>query len=160
MAWQTDWPVYALEGNIRSTGATLIWLGQLLGRTPDELAELAAPSSNGVHLVPAFGGLGAPWWDDSAVGLLSGLSFGTGLPQIARAALESIAFQVEDVVAALERASGPVNTLLADGGPTSNRALMQLQADTSGRRVACALATRPVRARRCASRRAGRRRLG
>jgi glycerol kinase len=140
VAWQTEWPVHALEGNIRSTGATLIWLGQVLGYTPDELAELAASSSDGVHLVPAFGGLGAPWWDDSAVGLLSGLSFGTGLPQIARAALESIAFQVEDVVAALERASGPVNTLLVDGGPTSNRALMQLQADTSGRRVARAAA--------------------
>ena len=82
------------------------WLAELLGSTPDELAALAAPSSDGVHLVPAFGGLGAPWWDDAAVGLLSGLTFGTRLPQIARAALESIAFQVEDVVAALDRATG------------------------------------------------------
>jgi glycerol kinase len=93
-----------------------------------------------VHLVPAFGGLGAPWWDDAAVGLLSGLTFGTRLPQIARAALESIAFQVEDVVAALDRATGDVQTLLADGGPTANRTLMQLQADTGGRRVERALA--------------------
>src|SRR4051794_19924818 len=81
-----------------------------------------------------------PWWDDAAVGLISGLSFGTRLPQIARAALESIAFQVEDVVAALDRATGEVQTLLADGGATANRTLMQLQADTSGRRVERALA--------------------
>ena len=140
VAWQTEAPVHALEGNIRSTGATLTWLAKVVGRTPEELAELAADSSDGVHLVPAFGGLGAPWWDDAAIGVLAGLRFGTGLPQIARAAVESIAFQVEDVVAALERASGPIGTLLADGGPTANRTLMQLQADTSGRRVARALA--------------------
>jgi glycerol kinase len=140
VAWQADAPVYALEGNIRATGATLTWLAELLGSTPDQLAALAAPSSDGVHLVPAFGGLGAPWWDDAAVGLLSGLTFGTRLPQIARAALESIAFQVEDVVAALDRATGDVQTLLADGGPTANATLMQLQADTSGRRVERALA--------------------
>jgi glycerol kinase len=140
VAWQADAPVYALEGNIRATGATLTWLAELFGTTPGELAALAAPSSDGVHLVPAFGGLGAPWWDDAAVGLISGLSFGTRLPQIARAALESIAFQVEDVVAALDRATGEVQTLLADGGATANRTLMQLQADTSGRRVERALA--------------------
>jgi glycerol kinase len=140
VAWQADSPVYALEGNIRASGATLTWLAELLGTTPEELAALAAPSSEGVHLVPAFGGLGAPWWDDTAVGLISGLSFGTRLPQIARAALESIAFQVEDVVAALDRATGDVQTLLADGGPTTNQTLMQLQADTSGRRVERALA--------------------
>jgi glycerol kinase len=140
VAWQAGAPVYALEGNIRSSGATLTWLARLLGTTPEELAALAAPSSDGVHVVPAFGGLGAPWWDDAAVGLISGLSFGTRLPQIARAALESIAFQVEDVVAAVDRATGEVQTLLADGGATANRTLMQLQADTSGRRVERALA--------------------
>jgi glycerol kinase len=140
VAWQADAPVYALEGNIRSSGATLTWLAGLLGTTPEELAALAAPSSDGVHVVPAFGGLGAPWWDDAAVGLISGLSFGTRLPEIARAALESIAFQVEDVVAAVDRATGEVQTLLADGGATANRTLMQLQADTSGRRVERALA--------------------
>ena len=140
IAWQADAPVYALEGNIRASGATLTWLAELLNSTPDQLAALAAPSSDGVHLVPAFGGLGAPWWDDAAVGLLSGLTFSTRLPQIARAALESIAFQIEDVVAALDRATGDVQTLLADGGPTANPTLMQLQADTSGRRVERALA--------------------
>jgi glycerol kinase len=140
VAWDDGQPAYAYEGNIRSSGATLVWLAELMGVTPDEIATAAAESSEGVHLVPAFGGLGAPWWDDDAHGLMSGLSFGTRLPHVARAALESIAFQIEDVVAAVERESGPVEALLADGGPTSNHVLMQLQADTSGRRVDRALA--------------------
>ncbi len=140
IAWDDGAPAYAVEGNIRATGATLTWLAALLGRTPAELAALAGPSSEGLHLVPAFGGLGAPWWDDEAVGLLSGLTFGTGAPQLARAALESIAFQVEDVVDAVHREVHPVRTLLADGGPTANATLMQLQADTSGRRVEVARA--------------------
>jgi glycerol kinase len=135
IAWDDGQPAYAVEGNIRATGATLTWLAALLGRTPAELAALAAPSSEGVHLVPAFGGLGAPWWDEDAVGLLTGFTLGTGAPQLARAALESVAFQVEDVVDAVHREVHPVQTLLADGGPTANAALMQLQADTSGRRV-------------------------
>jgi glycerol kinase len=127
---------HALEGNIRSSGATLVWLGRLFGLDAAAVAAQAAASSDGVHLVPAFGGLAAPWWDDEAVGLVSGLTFSTRLPQLARAALESIAFQVEDVVAAIESATGRVGTLLADGGPTANPVLMQLQADTSGRTVA------------------------
>src|SRR3954452_10379298 len=139
VAWDAGTPRYAYEGNIRATGATLTWLAEFLGTTPAELAERAADSSDGVHLVPAFGGLGAPWWDDAAVGTISGLTFGSRVPHLARAALESIAFQVEDVVAAAERHVGPIATLLADGGPTSNAALMQLQADTSGRRVERAL---------------------
>jgi glycerol kinase len=140
VAWDDGQPAYAFEGNIRASGATLTWLAELFGMTPDAVASAAADSSDGVHLVPGFGGLGAPWWDDDAVGLLTGLSFGTRLPQVARAGLESIAFQVEDVVAAVERESGPVEALLADGGPTANPVLMQLQADTSGRRVERALA--------------------
>jgi glycerol kinase len=140
IAWDDGSPAYAFEGNIRATGATLIWLAALLDTTPAELADRAAPSSDGLHLVPAFGGLGAPWWDDEAVGLLSGLTFATRAPQLIRAALEAIAFQVEDVVAAMDGEAGPVATLLADGGPTANAALMQLQADTSGRRVEVARA--------------------
>jgi glycerol kinase len=137
IGWHDDrGPAYALEGNIRSSAATLAWLGRLFGLAPAAVAERAAPESDGVHLVPAFGGLGAPWWDDDAVGLISGLTFASGLPQLARAALESIAFQVEDVVAAVDAVAGPVETLLADGGPTANPVLMQLQADTSGRTVA------------------------
>jgi glycerol kinase len=140
VAWDDGRPAYAFEGNIRASGATLTWLAEFLGTSPGALADLAAASSEGVHLVPGFGGLGAPWWDDEAVGLISGLSFGSRLPHLARAALESIAFQVEDVVAAVDRDVRPVDALLADGGPTDNAALMQLQADTSDRRVERALA--------------------
>jgi glycerol kinase len=137
IAWDDDGDVaHAFEGNIRSTGGTLTWLAELLGTTPAALAVQAADSADGVHLVPAFGGLAAPWWDDAAVGLISGLTFATRIPQLARAALESIAFQVEDTVAAID---APVETLLADGGPTGNPTLMQLQADTSGRAVARSL---------------------
>lgn len=136
VAWDDGRPAYAVEGNIRSAGATLTWLAGLLCRSPAELAELAATAtSDGVYLVPAFNGLGAPYWDETAVALLSGLSLGTGVPQLARAALESITYQIEDVVAAVDAYGGRVETLLADGGPTANGALMQLQADTSGRAV-------------------------
>jgi glycerol kinase len=137
IGWEDERGVrHALEGNIRSSGATLTWLARLFGLEPAAVAEAAAPGSDGVHIVPGFGGLAAPWWDDGAVGLISGLTFASRLPQLARAALESIAFQVEDVVAAIEGATGRVETLLADGGPTANPVLMQLQADTSGRVVA------------------------
>ena len=85
VAWDDGQPAYAFEGNIRASGATLTWLAELFGMTPDAVASAAADSSDGVHLVPGFGGLGAPWWDDDAVGLLTGLSFGTRLPQVARA---------------------------------------------------------------------------
>jgi glycerol kinase len=141
VAWQDEHgPAHAFEGNIRSTGGTLSWLARLFDTTPAALAGAAAASSGGVHLVPGFGGLAAPWWDDDAVGLISGLTFATRREQLARAALESIAFQVEDTVAAIEALVGPVQTLLADGGPTANRTLMQLQADTGGRDVARSLA--------------------
>ncbi|MEV4641225.1 FGGY family carbohydrate kinase [Actinoplanes sp. NPDC049548] len=135
IAWQLGEPTYALEGNIRSSGATLVWLARLLSSTPAELAAAAAPDSQGVFIVPAFTGLGAPWWDDGARAMLAGLTDSTGPAQLARAALESIAFQIEDVVAAVEQAGGPVRIILADGGPSANSTLMQLQADTSGRRV-------------------------
>ena len=137
IAWQDDVGVaYAAEGNIRSSGATLTWVAELLDKDATEVASMAAQaSSQGLHLVPAFNGLAAPWWDAGAVGLLAGLRFETGRAQLARAALESIAFQVEDVVASLEGSVGPVHTLLADGGASSNDVLMQLQADTSGRQV-------------------------
>jgi glycerol kinase len=135
LAWDDGNPAYAVEGNIRSSGATLRWLARTVGRTEGELADLAAADSGGAHLVPAFGGLAAPWWDNDAQGVISGLSFATGLPELARAALESIAFQVEDVIAAVDDVTGPVGSILADGGPTDNAALMQLQADTSQRVV-------------------------
>ncbi|MGN9810202.1 FGGY family carbohydrate kinase [Micromonospora sp. BQ11] len=136
VAWATDRVHYAVEGNIRSSGSTLSWLADLVGRTPQELADLAATAdSAGVHLVPAFSGLGAPWWDAQARASITGLTFGAALPQLARAALESVAFQIEDVVAEVDAAAGHVETVLADGGASRNAGLMQLQADISGRRV-------------------------
>ncbi|KAB2339793.1 FGGY family carbohydrate kinase [Actinomadura rudentiformis] len=135
VAWDVGEPTWAIEGNIRSTGATLTWLAGVLGLEPDDLADQAAESSEGVVIVPAFSGLGAPWWDDAAVGLISGVTFGTKAEHLARAALESIAFQIEDVLSAVERESAPITKLLVDGGPTANETLMQLQADTSGRTV-------------------------
>jgi glycerol kinase len=136
IAWDVDHPTYALEGNIRSSGATIVWLADLLGVTVEEIASLAAEGhSAGVQLVPAFTGLGAPWWDDQAVGLIEGLTPGSGRSGLARAAFEAITFQVEDVVAAVAGCAGPVSTLLADGGGSTNPVLMQLQADTSGRAV-------------------------
>ncbi|MES9539603.1 FGGY family carbohydrate kinase [Actinomadura sp. NPDC000600] len=123
---------HAVEGNILSSGATLRWLADTVGRTPAELADLAdGASSDGVHLVPAFGGLAAPWWDSTAQAALVGMTLATGLPQLARAALESTAFQVEDVVDAV----GQHETLLADGGAAANASLMQIQADIGGRQV-------------------------
>ncbi|MDX3798256.1 FGGY family carbohydrate kinase [Streptomyces sp. AK04-3B] len=135
VAWDDGTPAYALEGNIRSSGATLRWLAGLLRTDEAELTALAAPDSAGVHLVPAFGGLAAPWWDNDATGLISGLTFAAGPPELARAALESVAFQVEDVVAGLDTPAGRVTRLLVDGGPSDNAVLMQLQADVSGRTV-------------------------
>ena len=119
----------AAEGNIRSSGATVAWLADLLGTTPERIGRLAAESgSDGVHLVPAFGGLAAPWWDDTAVGLISGLTLGTTPAQLARAAVESIAHQVADVVEAM----GGAGRVLADGGATGNDTLMRIQADLLG----------------------------
>jgi glycerol kinase len=140
IAWETDRPYFALEGNIRASGATLVWLANLFARSPGELAGSAAASSDGVILVPAFTGLGAPWWDDQAKALLVGFTEGTRAEHLARAALESIAFQIEDVIAEVERHVGRIETVFADGGPTDNPVLMQLQADLSGRRVNQAVA--------------------
>ena len=90
LAWQLDAPMLAYEGNIRSAGSTLIWAAELLGVTTKELAELAAsaPDSRGVYFVPAFGGLGAPWWDANASATATGFSFGVTRAPFARAALE------------------------------------------------------------------------
>ena len=131
IAWGDPSPRLALEGNIRSSGATVSWLGRLTGLSAKEIGELAATSdSGGVHIVPAFGGLGAPWWDDTAVGLIDGLTFATTPAHLARAAVESVAWQVADVVAALP--GGRPTAIVADGGASANDTLMQLQADMCG----------------------------
>jgi glycerol kinase len=137
VAWEIEKPALALEGNILATGQTLVWLAELLGTTPDTvLAEAAAVSPDGVHLVPAFGGLGAPWWNPGATTVACGMTLGTRRAQLAAAAVESVAFQVADVVSAIEAATGRVEVLVCDGGLSRDDHLMQLQADIGGRRVA------------------------
>jgi len=141
VAWGIDAQVeLALEGNILMSGGVLDWVGRLLGRTDpaSEVMVLAEQTTDaqGVVLVPAFAGLGAPWWDDAARGLVCGLTRATGAPQLARAALESIAWQVHDVFDAMQRAlDTPLHELLADGGASRFDALMQCQADLLDREV-------------------------
>ena len=136
LAWQIDQPCYAAEGNIRSSGSALRWLAHLLGRTPEELSALgAAAPAREVVLVPGFTGLGAPYWDRAAIGLLANLRLDTDAADLARAALEAMVQQVADVVAALERTTGAIPALHADGGPSRSDALMQMQADVLGRTV-------------------------
>jgi glycerol kinase len=125
---------YALEGAIFATGATVQWLRDELGiiGQADESEALAAsvPDTGGVYLVPAFAGLGSPQWDPRARGTIVGLTRGSGRAQLARAALEAMAFSTRDVVEAMTAASGHAIPLLrADGGAAANRLLLQLQAD-------------------------------
>jgi glycerol kinase len=127
---------YALEGSIFIGGAVVQWLRdnlKLIGSSA-EVESLAAsvPDSGGVVLVPAFVGLGAPHWDPHASGLLIGLRRGTSPGQIARAALESIAFQVADVLEAVQSETTPLAALRVDGGAAVNNLLMQFQADVLG----------------------------
>ncbi|MDN3270168.1 FGGY family carbohydrate kinase [Streptomyces sp. MA15] len=135
IAWSTGQPTYAYEANIRSSGRTLTWLAELLGASVDQLVELAADpaaDTGGVTLVPAFGGLGAPWWDATALPVLAGFDLGTKRCHVARAALESVALQVGDVLAALPG----LHHVVADGGLSRSDALMQLQADIANVSVA------------------------
>ena len=137
LAWQIDAPTLAFEGNIRSAGSTLVWAAELLGITTRELADLAATTSDsrGVYLVPAFGGLGAPWWDATAAATVSGFAFGVTRAPLARAALDSIAHQIADVLDAVRASGAKVDRLLVDGGPTRNDQLMQFEADMVGVQV-------------------------
>lgn len=136
VAWGLDTTTYALEGNINVTGAAVQWLADFVGLPgPGEVARLAesVDSTEGVYLVPAFTGLGAPHWDDQARGLVSGLTRGSSLAHLARAAIESIAYQVRDVFEAMRRVSGEeLTVLMVDGGVTRNEQLMRFQADILG----------------------------
>jgi glycerol kinase len=128
---------YVLEGNIHSTGYTLRWLRDSLGifSTYDEAERLAveAGGNGGVFLVPAFAGLGAPYWEHGIRAILTGLSHGSDRRHVARAGLESIAFQIRDLVAEMDaRSALPLGQLHVDGGPTRNAFLMQFQADLLG----------------------------
>jgi len=131
-------PSWALEGNIRSAGATVKWLADVLQVTPDELARLASDHGEqvgGAVLVPAFGGLGAPWWDPHAVGLIAGITLGTSRADLMHAAIDSIAHQVVDVVEAMDRCVNGITRLRVDGGATRNLHLRALLAGYLGRPV-------------------------
>ncbi len=128
---------YALEGNIYVTGAAVEWLGQLLGlvNPAQEIETLAAsvPDADGAYLVPAFVGLGAPHWQSAARGLMTGLTRGSTSAHLARATLESIAYQIRDVFDVMQAEAGThLQFLLADGGASQNDLLMQFQADILG----------------------------
>jgi len=134
IAWRRGGqPAYALEGNISVSAQAAAWVVELLGlRDVDALTALAATvnDSMGVVIVPAFVGLGAPYWNDRARATISGLSLSTNRAHIARATLESIALQIVDVFAAMETDTGhPLAALSVDGGASRNELLMQIQAD-------------------------------
>lgn len=135
IAWQVNGKThYALEGSIFIGGAVVQWLRDGLGiiKKSSEVEELAAKvkTSEGVYLVPAFAGLGAPHWNQYARGTLVGITRGTHASHIARAALDSIAYQTMDVLKAMEADAGiQIKELRVDGGATSNNLLMQFQAD-------------------------------
>jgi glycerol kinase len=125
---------YALEGSVFIGGAVVQWLrdGLHLIRNSFEVEALAnqVTSTDGVYLVPAFAGLGAPYWNQHARGTIMGITRGTTAAHIARAALESIAFQSYDLLKAMEADSGiPIAELRVDGGATHNNLLMQFQSD-------------------------------
>lgn len=136
VAWLGKRPTYALEGNVLSSGATVEWMANVLGVAGgSEVERLAAtvPDARGVHVVPAFAGLGAPWWRPEQRGRITGLTFLSGRGELALAAVESIAYQIVDVVRALERdLDRPLDELRADGGASRNDRLLQLQADLVG----------------------------
>jgi len=127
-------PEYALEGSVFIAGAAVQWLRDGLGIIPtsSDVEALAAsvPDSDGVYMVPAFAGLGAPHWDSYARGAIVGISRGTTKAHLARATLEGIAFQVADVLDAMRQDAGlPIQELRVDGGAAVNDLLMQFQAD-------------------------------
>jgi glycerol kinase len=136
VAWRIDGRTeYALDGGVFAAGEMLEWLCRELGlaEEPAALGALArgADSSDGVKILPGITGVGAPWWRPDARGAIAGLTAGTKRAQVARAALEGIAWRVADVVAAI-RDTVPVHTLRVDGGLTNEPALLQLQADAIG----------------------------
>jgi glycerol kinase len=137
LAWKRGAAEYALEGGVFTAGATVQWLRDGLGIIDDssDVEALAArePDTGDVYLVPAFAGLGAPQWDPNARGTLVGLTRGTNRAHIARAALESIAFQTADLIEAMQSDCGHALTeLRVDGAAARNDLLMQFQADLLG----------------------------
>jgi len=126
--------VYALEGSVFIAGAAIQWLRdglQIIGSAP-EVNDLAGsvPDTGGVKLVPAFAGMGAPYWNPEARGSIHGITRGTNRAHIARATLESLAYQAADLLNAMTNDSGvPLTKLRVDGGAAASDLLMQMQAD-------------------------------
>ena len=141
VAWKIGETVnYALEGSIFVGGSVVQWLRDGLGiiRSSSEIEALATsvPDNGGVYFVPALTGMGAPYWDQYAHGVICGITRGTTAAHIARAALEGIAFQTMDIVSAMERDAGvPLAELKVDGGASRNNLMMQFQADILGANV-------------------------
>lgn len=135
LAWGIDGKVnYVLEGNLNYTGAVIKWLVDEMGmlRSSKEAGELARAAKDvpGLYLVPAFSGLGAPYWDGAARGMICGMARGVGRAEIVRAAEECIAYQITDIIDLMKQeAKLPVDRLKVDGGPTRDAFLMQFQAD-------------------------------
>jgi len=142
VAWDLgSGPIFALEGSVFVTGAAIQWLRDGLGVISDasEIGPLAqsANGTGGVFFVPAFAGLGSPWWDSHARGTIVGLTGGTGRAELALAVVEAMAFQTRDVVEAMTQAGGmPVSEMRVDGGAAVMDLLLQIQADQLGVRVA------------------------
>lgn len=138
LAWGLNGKVsYVLEGNLNYTGAVITWLKKDVklidtDQESEELAYAANPEDTACF-VPAFTGLGAPYWDSTATGMLTGITRTTGRAEIVRACLECIGFQIDDLLTRMAADSGlTVSELRVDGGPTANRYLMQFQSDVSG----------------------------
>ncbi|MDR1132283.1 MAG: glycerol kinase GlpK [Oscillospiraceae bacterium] len=138
LAWGRNGEVvYVLEGNINYTGAVIKWLADNIGIIAEssEAGDVASSvtSNGGVYLVPAFSGLGAPYFSNNSRAIICGMSKATTRSHIVRAAEECVAYQIHDVVKAMNRSSDcPLSSIKADGGPTRDRFLMQFQADILG----------------------------
>lgn len=135
LAWKLDGEVnYVLEGNINYTGAVITWLKddlELISSPAEtEALALSANPNDRTYLVPAFTGLGAPYWDSEATGVISGVTRTTKRAEVVRAGLDCIAYQITDVIEAMSEESGiQIGELRVDGGPTRNKYLMQFQSD-------------------------------
>lgn len=138
IAWRANGRTsYVLEGNINYTGAVISWLKDQLGLISStvEVEDLAqkANSADTTYIVPAFSGLGAPWWRDDVQAQITGMSRMTGKAEIVRAACDCICYQINDVIEAMRKDTKiAISELCVDGGPTRNQYLMQFQSDISG----------------------------
>ena len=140
VAWSINGKVsYALEGSVFVSGAVVKWLRDelMIIKTAEETdaAARSVPDNGGVYFVPAFVGLGTPYWQPDARGTVTGLTRGTGKNHIIRAALEAIAYQTADVLDAMEKDTGKLGSIKVDGGASQNDFLMEFQADILGRSV-------------------------